>query len=84
MHVDHKADKSNIETEYNSDSDNEDDNNSDPTPDVCFHQVSHHMNKDTGRLNPYWILLDNQITVHMFSNRALLENIKDADKPINV
>ena len=42
------------------------------------------MNNDAGRLNPYWILLDNQSTVHMFSNRTFLANIQDADKPINV
>ena len=35
-------------------------------------------------MNPYWILLSNQITVHMFGNRALLANVKDADKPIDV
>ena len=84
MHVNHKADKSNGETEYNSESDNEDDGDSDPTPGECFRQVSHHMNNDVGRLNPYWVLLDNQSTVHMFSNRALFANIQDADKPIDV
>ena len=31
MHVNHEADKSNRETENNSESDNEDKNNSDPT-----------------------------------------------------
>ena len=75
MHVKHEADKSNGETEYNSNSDNKDNDDSEPTPGACFHQVSHHMNNDVRRLNPYWILLDNQITVHMFSNRALLANI---------
>ena len=42
------------------------------------------MKNDTGRLKPYWILLENQSTVHMFGNRALLANIKDADNPIEV
>ena len=53
MHVDHEADERNGETEYNSESNNEDDENSKPTPGACFHQVSHHMNNDAGRLNPY-------------------------------
>ena len=75
MHVDHEADESNGEIEYNSNSDNEYGNDSDPTPGACFHQVSHHMNNNPGHLNPYWILLDNQSTVHMFSNHALLANI---------
>ena len=53
-------------------------------PGACFHQVSHHMKNDTGRLNPYWIPLDNQNMVHMFSNRVLLANIKDTDEHINI
>ena len=54
MNVNHKADKSNGETEYNSESDNKYDNNdSKPTLGGCFHQVSHHMNNDYGRLNPH-------------------------------
>ena len=84
MHVNHKADDSNREIEYNSESNNEDDDESEPTLGACFHQVSHHMNNYSGRLNPYWIILDNQSTVHMFSNLSLLANIQDADKPIDV
>ena len=57
---------------------------SEPTPGACFHQVSHHMNNNGVRLNPYWILLENQSMLHMFSNRDLLANIHDVDKTINV
>ena len=42
------------------------------------------MNNNTGRLNPYCILINNQNTVHIFSNRYLLTNVLDADEPINV
>ena len=42
------------------------------------------MNNNARRLNSYWILLDNQRMVHMFSNRSLLANIKEVDKTINV
>ena len=35
-------------------------------------------------MNPYWILLENNSTVHMSGNRALLLNIQDADDPIDV
>ena len=42
------------------------------------------MKNDTGSLNPYWILLDNQSTVNMFSNCTQLANTKATDKPINV
>ena len=84
MHGDHEADESNRDIKYNSESDNEDDNDSDPTPGACFHQISHHTKNDTIYLNSYWILLDNQSPVHMLSSRALLADIKDADKPIDV
>ena len=84
MHINHKADKSNGETEYNSEFDNKDNNKSKPTPGACFHQISHHMNNEARRLNPYWILLNNQITVHKFSSRDILTNIQDADETIYV
>ena len=42
------------------------------------------MNNDSGRINPYFILLGNHSTVHMFSNRVPLEKIQDADEPIDV
>ena len=57
MNVDHEVYDSNRETEYKSEFNNEDDNNSDPTPGSRFHHFSHHMNNDVGRLNPYCILL---------------------------
>ena len=84
VNINHEAEESKGETKYNSKSYNEDDNNLEPTLGACFRQVSHHMNNDAVRLNPYWILIENKSTMHMFINRDLLKNIKDADKPINV
>ena len=84
MHVGNEADESNRETEYNYETENEDDNDSDPMSGACFCQVYHHMNNDVVRFNPYWILLNNHITVQMFRNRAILANIPGADDPIGV
>ena len=84
MHVNHEADESNREIEYNSESNNKDDDESEPTLGAFFHQLSRNMNNNAGLLNPYWILIDKQSTEHMFSNCALLAKIKDADEPINV
>ena len=63
MQMNHEAYEGNRETEYSYRSNNEDDNNSDPLPGACFHQISNHMKNETKRLNPYWILLDNQSMV---------------------
>ena len=84
MNVNHEAEESNWEIEYNSESKNEDDDNPEPTPGKWFRQVSHQMNNDAGHLNPYWIILNNQSTVHIFSNHTLLVNIQDTDDPIDV
>ena len=59
MHINQEADESNGETEYNSESNNKDDKDSEPTLGAWFHQVSHHMNNDARRLNINWIILDN-------------------------
>ena len=48
MNVNHESDENNREIEYNSESDNKDDNNSEPTPGECFRQLSHHMNNGAG------------------------------------
>ena len=48
MNVNHESYKSSRETEYNSESNNKDDNNSEPTPGACFRQVSHHINNGAG------------------------------------
>lgn len=42
------------------------------------------MNNKKGRLNKWWILLDNQSTVNMFSNRELMKNIDIASNLVDV
>ena len=43
-------------------------------------QPSMIFNKVKGRLNPLWILLDNQLTVHVFCNDISLHNIRTVEK----
>eukprot|EP00536_Pseudo-nitzschia_multiseries_P011781 jgi/Psemu1/29984/gm1.29984_g len=38
----------------------------------------HEFNQSRGRINPYWVLLDNQLTVHVFCQKAFLTNIREA------
>jgi hypothetical protein len=45
---------------------------------VLFHQQQH------GKIPDSWILLDNQSTVNVFSNRSLLKNIRTANRVMNI
>ena len=82
MHFGNDADNSNEDKVY--DPTDASYNNFDLTPGSCLHQISHHTKNKNRRLNPYWILLDNQRTLHMFTNRALLENITETGYLIDV
>ena len=42
------------------------------------------MNDKGGMINKWWILLDNQITVHMLSNAEMLKNVGEDFNPITV
>jgi hypothetical protein len=42
-----------------------------------------HQQKE-GRLPKSWILLDNQSTVNIFSNKSLLENVGATDRVMNI
>ena len=41
-------------------------------------------NKVKGRLNPFWILLDNQSSVHVFCNTIFLRNIRTVEKELHL
>ena len=40
-------------------------------------------NKVKGRLNPFWILLDNHLTVHLFCNTIFLQSIRMVEKELH-
>ena len=42
------------------------------------------LNAIDGRLNPFWILLDNQSTVHVFYNTIFLRNIRKVNKELHL
>ena len=42
------------------------------------------LNKIEGRLNPFWILLDNQSTVHVFFNTIFLRNVRKINKELHL
>ena len=39
---------------------------------------------ESARINPNWVLLDSQSTIHLFSNRALIQDIMPSEDPIKV
>ena len=45
-------------------------------------EYQHTLSKSGGNINPTWVLLDNQSTVDVFSNRRLLNNIRKCDRAL--
>ena len=55
-----------------------------PNDDTIATNVDHSLNQLYGRTNPLWILLDNQLTVDVFYNGKLLQNIHHAKNGITI
>ena len=49
---------------------------------VFDHQ--HVLSQSGGHINTTWVLLDNQLTVDVFSNRRLLKNIRKSDRSLAI
>eukprot|EP00536_Pseudo-nitzschia_multiseries_P016621 jgi/Psemu1/46927/gm1.46927_g len=44
----------------------------------------HAFNQSRGRVNPYWVLLDNQLTVHVFCQKSFLTNIRETTEELHL
>ena len=44
----------------------------------------HALSQSGGHIKPTWVLLDNQSTVYVFSNRLLLKNIRKSDRSLEI
>ena len=42
------------------------------------------LSQSGGHINPTWVLLENQLTVEVFSNRRLLKNIRKSDRAMAI
>ena len=64
--------------------DNSSDNSEEVSIDECTlsGMIFHQKEFDTKMIPPTWILLDSQSTISIFSNRAFLTNIRDAQTPL--
>jgi hypothetical protein len=55
------------------------------TSNVNSVNIQHVLNQNQGKkVNPNWVLLDNQSTVDMFYNRKLLVNIRESNLHMNI
>ena len=47
-------------------------------------KYQHVLSQSGGHVIPTWVLLDNQFTVYVFSNRRLLKNIRKSDRGLAI
>ena len=47
-------------------------------------EYQHTLRHSGGHISPTWVLLDNQSTVDVFSNRRLLKNIRKYDRAMEI
>ena len=47
-------------------------------------EYQHTLSQSGGNMNPTWVLLDNQSTVEVFSNRRILKNIRKSDRELEI
>ena len=54
------------------------------TKTLKMEKYQHVLSQSGGHISPTWVLLDNQSTINVFSNRHLLKNISKSDRDLEI